>query len=77
MFFVPFKYSKRAYVVASEPKWLDISAKDANKGSTIRRIQEMLQINPEATLVFGDGKNDIELMKVAKHSYAMETVVIT
>jgi len=37
----------------------------------------MLQINPEATLVFGDGKNDIELMKVAKHSYAMETVVIT
>jgi len=65
------KYSKQAYVVASELEWLDISAKEAHKGSTIKKLQEILRISPEETLVFGDGENDIELMKVAKHSYAM------
>ena len=43
-----------------------------NKGTTINRIQNLLQITPSETIAFGDGYNDLDLFKAAKYKVAMD-----
>jgi hydroxymethylpyrimidine pyrophosphatase-like HAD family hydrolase len=64
-------YSDRAHIVASEKAWLDITDLNVHKGSTVARLQELLQVTPEETMVFGDGMNDIEMMKSGRYSFAV------
>ncbi len=45
---------------------------NANKGTAIKKIQEIFKITPCETMVFGDYLNDLEMIKNAKYSYAME-----
>lgn len=52
--------------------WMDISHKDANKGTALRNLQQRLGVSPEETMVFGDYLNDIEMMEQAHFSFAME-----
>lgn len=52
--------------------WLDITNKGANKGVAIKVLQEKMGIDFNETMVFGDYLNDLEMMEVAYHSYAME-----
>ena len=52
--------------------WLDVSHKLANKGQTLKVLQEHYGITPEQTMAFGDYLNDLEMMQQAHHSYAME-----
>ena len=49
-----------------------ITAKNINKGVAIREIQELLGINYEETVVFGDYLNDLEMMESGYYSYAMK-----
>ena len=65
-------YAKDFKVAIAAKIFIDITAFDANKGNAIRDIQKELNISPEETLVFGDYLNDLEMMKVAKYSYAMK-----
>lgn len=65
-------YTDRYKVAIAAKVFIDITALNANKGNAIKGIQEELNITPEETLVFGDYLNDLEMMKVAKHSYAMK-----
>lgn len=65
-------YTDRFKVAVAAKIFIDITALNANKGNAIKGIQEELKISPEETLVFGDYLNDLEMMKVAKHSYAMK-----
>ncbi|TBW28536.1 HAD family hydrolase [Gramella sp. KN1008] len=65
-------YTDRYKVAIAAKVFIDITALDANKGNAIKGIQEELGISPEETLVFGDYLNDLEMMKVARHSYAMK-----
>jgi hydroxymethylpyrimidine pyrophosphatase-like HAD family hydrolase len=44
----------------------------AHKGTAISFIQDMFDIKPEETLVFGDFLNDTDMMHVAQYSYAMQ-----
>lgn len=62
----------RFKVKVSANHWVDISANKANKGHAIALIQENYNISPEETMVFGDYKNDIEMLKLAKFSFAMK-----
>jgi hypothetical protein len=64
-------YSDRAHIVASEKAWLDITDLNVHKGSTVAHLQELLQVTPEETMVFGDGMNDIEMMKSGRYSFAV------
>lgn len=66
------KFSNKAQVCISGVEWLDLTAKGANKGNAIKEVQKMLNIKYEETMVFGDQLNDVEMMKSAYHSYAME-----
>ena len=56
----------------SGKNWLDISNKKANKGNALRRVQKTLNITREETMVFGDYHNDIEMLKEANFSFAMQ-----
>lgn len=65
-------FENEVYIVASEDYWIDITDVGVNKGTTINRIQNILQINPSETIAFGDGLNDIDLFKSAKYKVAMD-----
>ncbi len=58
-------------VVVSGKIWLDISKKSANKGVAIKKLQQILNITPEQTMVFGDYMNDAEMLEDAYYSFAM------
>lgn len=65
------EFFDKAYIVASEAAWIDISNFDVHKGTTVEKLQEMLGIDYEETMVFGDGLNDVELMERGAFSFAM------
>lgn len=52
--------------------WIDIMNKGINKGSALSKIQQKFNIKRSETMTFGDYLNDIELLKVADYSYAVE-----
>ncbi|WP_040757098.1 Cof-type HAD-IIB family hydrolase [Winogradskyella psychrotolerans] len=59
-------------VVVSGNHWVDISEAITNKGNALTFLQKQLNITPSETMVFGDYNNDLEMLKCAKYSYAME-----
>lgn len=52
--------------------WLDMMVKGVNKGKAIQEIQASFGISEKETMVFGDYLNDLEMMKSAYYSYAMD-----
>jgi Cof subfamily protein (haloacid dehalogenase superfamily) len=50
---------------------LDIIAKGGGKVTGIRRYLDLLGIAPEETIAFGDGENDIEMLRLAGIGVAM------
>lgn len=56
----------------SGKNWLDISDDLANKGHALELLQKTFNISIEETLVFGDYNNDLEMLKLASYSFAME-----
>ena len=46
-------------------------ANGVDKGECLKIVQKALGYTPEATVVIGDGENDICMMKYADKSYAM------
>ncbi len=52
--------------------WVDIALKTNHKGNAIARIQQELSITEQETMAFGDYQNDIEMLKKATYSFAME-----
>jgi hydroxymethylpyrimidine pyrophosphatase-like HAD family hydrolase len=41
------------------------------QGSTVQKLQEILNVSPAETMAFGDGYNDLELLAQAEYSFAM------
>jgi len=58
-------------VKVSGENWVDLSHINAHKGYALKKIQEQHGISPEETLVFGDYNNDLEMLSMAKYSFAM------
>ncbi|MGY5352802.1 HAD family hydrolase [Wenyingzhuangia sp. IMCC45533] len=52
--------------------WVDIALKTNHKGNAVARIQKALNISEKETMAFGDYQNDIEMLKKARYSYAMQ-----
>jgi len=65
-------YTDRFKVAIAAKIFIDITALNANKGNAIKGIQKEMNFTEEETLVFGDYLNDLEMMKVSAHSYAMK-----
>ncbi|MDO3694351.1 Cof-type HAD-IIB family hydrolase [Wenyingzhuangia sp. chi5] len=59
-------------IKVSAKQWVDVALPSNHKGNALTRIQEQYGISDEETMVFGDYQNDIEMLKKAKFSFAME-----
>jgi Cof subfamily protein (haloacid dehalogenase superfamily) len=57
--------------MATDPHWVDVVSPTADKGSAVRRLQELMGITAEQTMVFGDYLNDLTMMPTARYSFAM------
>jgi len=68
-------FEGRCHLAISESQWVDIMNIGVNKGVAIQKLQEILEAEPEETMVFGDELNDYEMMQQAYYSYAMENAV--
>ena len=66
------QFKKELQVKVSGSIWLDISDRMANKGRAIKVLQKRFNIGFDETMVFGDYMNDLEMMKEAYFSYAVE-----
>ncbi|AHF15918.1 HAD family hydrolase [Niabella soli] len=66
------KYEKDYKVAVAGERWLDFTAFDANKGAAVQLLQQRLGVGYAETMVLGDYLNDLEMMGVAKYSFAMK-----
>ncbi|GAA5026178.1 Cof-type HAD-IIB family hydrolase [Microbacterium fluvii] len=65
-------FEKTHQVVVSGAHWVDIMNATVNKGVALQNLQRALGITPAQTMAFGDYLNDVELLKSADWSYAMD-----
>lgn len=68
------KYSDRFHCVYqkdiyTDEQWLEIMPLSASKSNAVKQLKELLRC--ERTVVFGDGKNDIDMFEAADESYAV------
>jgi Cof subfamily protein (haloacid dehalogenase superfamily) len=59
-------------LLPSGETWLDIAPKGENKGTALRCLMEKLGVTPDETMAFVDYVNDMPLMGVCNHIYAMK-----
>ena len=45
---------------------------NAHKGFALHKLQQLYNISPAETMVFGDYNNDLEMLALAEFSFAME-----
>ncbi|QNM06165.1 HAD family hydrolase [Qiania dongpingensis] len=71
--FRPFfeKWDGMVSMATAGAMWLDVYKIGVNKGTAVKKLQELLGISREETLAFGDQQNDIEMLGKAYHSYAI------
>ena len=55
--------------IYTNEQWLEIMPLEASKSNAIKQLQVMLDC--EKLIVFGDGKNDIDMFQMADESYAV------
>lgn len=60
-------YQKDIY---TKEQWLEIMPPDTSKSNAIRQLQNLLKC--ERVVVFGDGKNDIDMFELADEAYAVQ-----
>ena len=59
-------------VKVSGQNWVDLNHIDAHKGNALQKVMNTYNIQPDELLVFGDYNNDLEMLSLAKYSFAME-----
>lgn len=62
-------------VMLSSNYWVDVTNAGINKGSTIQKLQSILQVRPEECAAFGDYLNDLEMMESVYYSFAMDNAL--
>ena len=72
------KYEQKLHVVFqrdiySGEQWLELMPASASKSNAIRQLKEHLGC--DRLVVFGDGKNDVDMFRLADEAYAVENAV--
>ena len=67
------KYDGRFQVVDAGNAWFDFNPLESSKGKALLVLAEKLGIDMSKTVVFGDGENDIAMLKEGTVSFAMES----
>lgn len=65
-------FSDEYTLIATGGVFVDVIAKNADKGKAVRKIQEQFGILPSETMVFGDAENDVSMFAASPNSYASE-----
>lgn len=65
-------YENEFCIASSTPNFWEITAADVNKGSSLLKIADMLEIRRENVLAIGDSSNDDPMLRVAGVSFAPE-----
>lgn len=55
----------------TSPGWLEVMPKGVTKGAALQRLCASLGIEAESVMAFGDGENDLEMLRWAGHGVAM------
>lgn len=72
------KYKEKYHIVYqidiyTQAQWLEIMPKNASKANAIKQLKDKLKC--DKVVVFGDGKNDIDMFELADEAYAVENAV--
>jgi len=59
-------------VTSSVPENMEINKYGTNKGAGLKRLCDIININSDEVMAFGDGGNDVEMLKWAGCSFAMK-----
>jgi len=59
------KFGKELNIVRTNPEYLEFLNKEVNKGVALLKISQYYGIPEEKIISFGDGENDIEMLKVS------------
>jgi hypothetical protein len=65
------RFDGRLFIAKSLPIFLEVASPGVSKGAALRFVCERLGIDPAATVAFGDGANDLELLEAAGTGVAM------
>ena len=58
-------------MVLSTPYYMEVMNKGISKGKTLHKLLDILHLKPENLMAFGDGQNDLEMLKMAGTSVCM------
>ena len=64
-------FDGRLFISKSLPFFLEFASPSVTKGSGLAFVAEHLGFSPEATVAFGDGENDVELLAWAGYGVAV------
>jgi Cof subfamily protein (haloacid dehalogenase superfamily) len=65
------RFDGRLYISKSLPFFLEFASPDVTKGAGLAFVAEHLGFTREATVAFGDGENDVELLEWAGYGVAV------
>lgn len=66
------RLEKDFWIGLTSPGWLEIMPKNVTKGSALSSLAKQLSISMEEVMAFGDGENDLEMLKAVKYGIAMK-----
>ena len=55
----------------TSPKWLEVMMKNISKGYSLQQLMQKFAIEPKEVIAFGDGENDITMLRTAGIGVAM------
>ena len=65
-------FSDDVNMVLSGEVWIDTMNKDVNKGNGLKKVLDYYGLDFDELIAFGDYHNDIQMMELAKKSYAVD-----
>lgn len=65
------KLNEQLNITFTSPEYLEVMNLGVNKGQALQRLLHQRQISAANVMVFGDGMNDIEMLKLAKYGVVM------
>ena len=66
------KFMGRASIMRSQKHLIECVDKNTSKAGALKHLLSVLGVDKEETLAFGDGQNDLEMLKWAFESYVMD-----
>lgn len=65
------KWKDKTLIASAGPMWMDCIREDINKGTALKFIMDKLGVTSDEVMVFGDNINDLEMLELSNHSYAI------